>query len=215
MNRIFQILLIRPIYKRAARYYHSIIERIKNKEILNKWLQDGKPVPPPHIYKQQTIKEYQKWFNLQILVETGTYMGDMVLATNKLFEQVYSVELEKTLAKKAQDKFKFFKHIQIMQGDSSDELPNILSKIQDPALFWLDGHYSEGITAKGRLSTPIIQELTHILNHFVKDHVILIDDARCFNGKDDYPTLEELKTFVNNKRPSAAIEIKDDIIRIK
>ena len=31
-----------------------------------------------------------------------------------------------------------------------------------PAIFWLDGHYSAGITAMGEQATPIFKELTHI-----------------------------------------------------
>ena len=86
--------------------------------------------------------------------------------------------------------------------------------MNEPCLFWLDGHYSEGITAKGQLNTPILAELNHILNHSIKDHVILIDDARCFNGLDDYPTIDELKKIIVDKKPALQFSVADDIIRI-
>jgi hypothetical protein len=214
MRRIFKIPLIRLFYKLAANIYHCILEKNKKKEIVRDWFKNGKPIPPPHVYKQLIIKKYGKECKLKILVETGTCLGDMVHSCHKHFKQIYSVELDKTLAFKARERFKLYKHIKILQGDSSDELIGILSEIHKPALFWLDGHYSEGITAKGKLNTPIIQELTHILNHPLKNHLILIDDARCFNGTNDYPTIEELKAFVTNQNPNVAFEIKDDIIRI-
>ena len=107
-----------------------------------------------------------------------------------------------------------YPHINILRGDSSKVLPIILSKIDKPALFWLDGHYSAGITAKGDLNTPILKELKLILNHKIKKNIILIDDARCFVGKDDYPTIAELESFVKKINPNLSFKNEDDIIRI-
>jgi hypothetical protein len=53
-------------------------------------------------------------------------------------------------------------------------------QLQEPALFWLDGHYSGVDTGKDELDTPVSAELEAILGSPVKGHVILIDDARCF-----------------------------------
>jgi hypothetical protein len=52
-------------------------------------------------------------------------------------------------------------------------------------LFWLDGHFCGGVSAHGDKGTPILEELNLILSHRVKEHVILIDDARLFNGTFD------------------------------
>jgi len=53
-----------------------------------------------------------------------------------------------------------------------------------------------------------------ILNHpRAAEHVILIDDARLFVGKDDYPTLHALKQMVLTEQPNWNFEVKDDIIR--
>ena len=59
-----------------------------------------------------------------------------------------------------------------------------------------------------------LQELKTILSNSALKHVILIDDARCFTGKGDYPTIEQWRKFVNKKRPNMLLEIKNDIIRI-
>ena len=156
------------------------------------------------------IKNFAQNFNTPILIETGTYLGDMVHAMRKSFTRIISFELDPTLAAQAQQRFANDNHIEIMQGDSGKLLGDYLKKINDPCLFWLDGHYSGGITAKGSLETPIKNELTAILSHPVDAHVILIDDARCFTGENDYPTLEELKTFVAGRRFS----VEHDVIRI-
>ena len=100
-----------------------------------------------------------------------------------------------------------------MYGDSIDVLPEILAKIEQPCLFWLDAHYSGGVTAKGKKETPILQEIQYILNHDIDRHIILIDDARCFNGQNDYPTIQELKNIILSHLPDWLFEIDNDVIR--
>jgi len=93
-------------------------------------------------------------------------------------------------------------------------LPEILSSLKKPCLFWLDAHYSADSTIKGDVETPIAEELKAILHHSVQNHVILIDDARRFIGKNDYPTIKWLKDYVLKYRPDWSFEIENDIIRI-
>jgi hypothetical protein len=89
-----------------------------------------------------------------------------------------------------------------------------MKKLDQPALFWLDGHYSSGETAKGDKDTPIYEELKHILNFPGQGHVIVIDDARCFGNAPDYPDIEELSGFVRSRWPEVNIVVQDDSIRI-
>ena len=186
---------------------------INHQQQLDEWEKNGRPSPPPHIVKQMAIEEYQKKFNAKILVETGTYLGDMVEAQRNRFEKIYSVELSKKLFQRAVKKFKLYPHINILNGDSGIVLNKIVSGIEVPALFWLDGHYSEGITAKGVKECPVEEELQAILKSELR-HIILIDDARLFNGTHDYPTLDELKQLYNKSGRNYSITIKDDIIRL-
>ena len=182
--------------------------------VLREWEQQGRPVPPPPVYKQVTLRTYARQFGLQVLIETGTYLGDTVEASKDQFRRIYSIELSMDLAKLTKKRFQQEAHITILQGDSEEVLPAILSEIQGPCLFWLDGHYSEGITALGKSVTPILGELETILAHPVQDHVLLIDDARNFRHENSHPTLEELHTFVADRRPDLLFEVKDDIIRM-
>lgn len=202
------------IYKIIKKIYYRIINNIDNRKILKTYVKNGKPFPPPKVFKQITVKKYAKLFSIQTLIETGTFKGEMIDATKKNFSKIYSIELDKILYKNAIKKFSKFSHISIIHGDSSKTLPNILNNITCPCLFWLDGHYSGGITAKGNLETPIIKELNHILNHYIKDHVILIDDSRMFIGRNNWPTIKEIKDLILIKRPDMIFEVKDDIIRI-
>ena len=44
--------------------------------------------------------------------------------------------------------------------------------------------------------------------------MILIDDARNFDGSHDYPDLDDLRQSVLSRHPHARFEVKDDVIRI-
>ncbi len=65
------------------------------------------------------------------------------------FKDVYSVEIGDDLYNAAKQKFRNSKNVHLFHGDSGKVLAELLYRIDQPALFWLDGHYSAGITAKG------------------------------------------------------------------
>lgn len=185
---------------------------LKARKEISKWERLGCPLPPPHIIKQRNIISLAKKYDLKILVETGTYLGDMVNATKGKFKLVYSVELSEFLYNKAKIRFQYDNNVVLFQGDSAVELGNILKLIDAPTIFWLDGHYSSGVTAKGVKDTPIYEELTHLLNNMHYRHVIVIDDARCFGTDPSYPSLDELSKFIKHIRPNITIELKNDSI---
>jgi len=202
--------LLRPFVPKALLIFkRTLLEKKQLKE----WQKNGCPVPPPHMVKQKTIQEYQKKYGLTTMVETGTFLGDMVEAQKKIFEKIISIELGVDLFKKAQKRFEKDRNVTIMQGDSGIVLPKILRNLNTPALFWLDGHYSAGITAKGDKDCPIFEELDAIFNSKKLDHILLIDDARCFTGMGDYPTIEKLTDYVRNKNGKYQVDVKHDIIR--
>ena len=187
---------------------------MRQKKELRYWEENGRPVPPPHLIKQRKLINYAKEYGLRIFIETGTYYGDMVEAMRKKFDLIYSIELSAELHRRAIQRFKSCKHICLVQGDSGKILGEVVNKINQPALFWLDGHYSAGETAKGSKDTPILKELNHIFNAPDFGHVIVIDDARCFGIDPAYPTIEELKHFICSQKSNASINIQDDSIRI-
>ena len=86
-----------------------------------------------------------------------------------------------------------------MCGDSGVVLESLLARIDEPCAIYLDGHYSGGVTSHGVKRVPIYEELHHVFSHPVKNHLVIIDDARCFNGKDGYPRIGELREFIRMK----------------
>lgn len=142
-----------------------------------------------------------------MLIETGTYYGDMVAAQLGNFERIISIELSDKLYKKAVERFKGVENVTLLHGDSGKLLPAIVKTLHEPATFWLDGHYSRGVTARGDKDTPVKDELKAILNHHIR-HKILMDDARHYTGDNDYPTIDEIKKAAKDY----TVTVDNDII---
>lgn len=206
MNKIFERLKLTPLYE--------IILPIIQRKQLHDWLLRGKKPPTPHLIKQKIIRKYASKYSVKTFVETGTYLGTMVNAAKNIFNKIYTIELDKLLYMRAKKKFSKFEYISVLFGDSAKVLPVILRKINKPTLFWLDAHYSGGITAKGKLDTPVIEEIKSILNHKIKGHIILIDDASEFNGKNDYPTIKMIKDIVSKKYPNCIFKTEYNTLQI-
>jgi len=181
-------------------------------EILH-WLRTGCSGVAPHPIKMMVVESYLKRFSIDDFVETGTYLGDTLGYIAKSGVRCTSIELSRELYEAAQKRFIGYKNVRLVQGDSGHRIPELLKEINKPVLFWLDGHYSSGITASAKTHTPISAELQAILSHSVKKHVILIDDARCFDGRNDYPRLEDLLRVIREEGSYSA-EVSADIIRL-
>lgn len=203
--------MFKEVIKKTCIY--DIIRRWRYGSLYLNMEKSGNLAPPPYEVKRLTILLYAKLYHLTTFVETGTYLGDTVDALKCDFEKIYSIELQHDLYDQAKRRFADFDHIHVIFGDSGKVLPEILGNIHNPCLFWLDGHYSSGNTARGSKDTPIIEELSHILSHSTADHVILIDDARLFNGQGDYPTLNQIRWFIHS-RSDYLFDIQHDIIRV-
>lgn len=190
-----------------------IMTRRLEKEVKD-WERHGRPDVLPNIMKHKIVEEYARKFRLPVLIETGTNMGAMVSAMTNVFQQIVSIELEESLYARAKRKFERFEHVRILHGDSAQVLTKLLPKVFEPCLFWLDAHYCGGMTARGPEGTPIVKELTQVLAHPIPGHIILIDDARCFTGENDYPGVGEIRDLVYQAHPDWVFECRQDIMRI-
>lgn len=196
------------------RIHKKIKEAISARKKIILWQLTGKSIPPPHVVKQNIVKNYATKFRLRNFIETGTYMGEMIDAVLNAFSKIISIEFDAALAEQAKNKYSSYGHVTILQGDSGQVLPLVISDITEPCLFWLDAHYSGGATSQSDLGTPIVKELKALMDHHCSDHVILIDDAREFTGKNNYPTLEEVEKIVFGKRGDWLMEVDADVIRL-
>jgi hypothetical protein len=120
-----------------------------------------------------------------VFIETGSYVGRGIEeALDANFNEIYSIELADKYYNLCCEKFKNNKNVHMIKGDSSIVLFDLIKNINQNISFWLDGHCSEGDTARGAYYTPLIQELEQIKRHHLKTHTIMIDDMRLWNEED-------------------------------
>lgn len=108
--------------------------------------------------------------------------------------------------------FSRFPNVEIINGPSEKIFPDLLAGLTGNINFWLDGHYSSGVTWKGEKETPILDELRSIsenLSHL--DRVcVLVDDIRMFGangtGQNDYPSLNALVDWARDNQLEWHIE---------
>lgn len=189
------------------------INRIRNWQEWWLW-QRGRLNHIPHYLKQDILRQSARTHRLGSFVETGTYFGDMVDALKGEFEKIQSIELDDFLFERAKRRFMNYPHIRMLHGDSASMLPLALASVDRPALFWLDAHYSGGITACSDQHSPILLELDHIFRHPIRGHVIIIDDARLFGTDSAYPSLEQLRDYIDAQSTPRKLDVRDDTIRI-
>lgn len=215
------LVCVNPAMKRFLAALRQVLswnthEKIRgsDRKTIQDWERNGKPAPPPHVVKQRNLRTIARQFGLKTLVETGTYYGDMVAALIHDFDKIYSIELGEDLHRQAVARFAGQGSVELIKGDSGRAIKDLLPRINSPSLFWLDGHYSAGVTARGEKDTPVMEELSHIFDSAEIGHVIVVDDARCFGVETGYPSIEELSNYVKTHRPNSHIEVADDAIRI-
>lgn len=204
-------------YRRAIRESaagQAILSRRRQAEAAA-WEAAGKQDRTPYWVKVNTIADYAARYGTRVFVETGTYQGEMIAAQEARFDRLLSVELDPNLHAAATRRFRRRPKVELYQGDSATRLPEMLATANEPALFWLDAHYSRNLiaTAKGEVETPISAELGIILERPFAD-VVLIDDADEFDGTNDYPPLDALLIELRDHHPDRDVTCDDAIIRI-
>lgn len=148
-----------------------------------------------HTDKENLVVETADRWDLDILVETGTFRGDMVHAVKSHFDHVYTIELDPTLAQLAQLRFAQ-DNVTVLQGDSATRLAAVVASLARPTLYWLDAHSKFGEQYAGH---PLLNELEAIRRGMdgVRK-VILIDDMHLL-GREDFPTEDEVLQNLDGK----------------
>ena len=190
----------------------TIVRKVRQTNINIKWYLAGRPDPAPDPIKHKIIRRLGKKHGLKTFIETGTAGGLMVKAVRRTFSKIISIELFDELYENAKKMFADDKNITIIHGDSGEKLIELLPQITEPVFFWLDAHYSGEGTAKAAIETPIVKELLTIFARKNKKDVIMIDDARCFDGTHDYPTIEEVRELVAKQERFSFKIIRDMMV---
>jgi hypothetical protein len=171
------------------------------------------PRPVPSSKKWEIVANLGRKWHIRNFVETGTSKGHMINAQRDNFDRLVSIELDPGLHEAAARRFSSAEHISILLGNSADLLQHAAARLEGPALYWLDAHYS-GETPAGRdTELPLIRELSVIAARGNGNDVILIDDARLFGWR-GYPSMSRVRDTVGRSFPTHRIYVASDIIHI-
>ncbi|MBJ7901329.1 MAG: hypothetical protein GC158_15730 [Cyanobacteria bacterium RI_101] len=85
-------------------------------------------------------------FQISSFIETGTYYGGTAVWAARVFGKVLTIERSPELYHQAVEAHKNIENIQFILGDSKIELSKIITELSSPSLFWLDAHWSGGLT---------------------------------------------------------------------
>ena len=117
------------------------------------------------------------------LIESGTYRGHTTRKCAPLFQKVVTIEIDDSLAQRATQFLKDNTNIEVVHGDVIDSLPGILVREDmHDILVYLDGHFSGGITGKGKSDEPACDAINILSKHADKISAIIVDDFREFGG---------------------------------
>jgi hypothetical protein len=137
-------------------------------------------------------------------IETGTCWGETVSNMEPYFNNIYTIEFSEMFYKRTKNKYAGTKIIFLL-GDSSIVFETLLPTIEEPTIFFLDGHWSQNGTGKSAKDCPLDEEITHINNLFKNEAIIIIDDYRLFGtnpeGGEDWSQIskENLIKILSNR----------------
>ena len=151
------------------------------------------PIPRP--------KPFLSAYRNQVFIETGSHRGDGIQAAlDAGFRCIYSVELNPFDFGWCACRFeKFGARVHRFNSDSRSFLRDLLPGVTTRCTFWLDAHEC-GSGAGDAKDCPLLEELSLIAMHEIKEHTILIDDVRLF-GTDSFPSVDQVIGIIKAINP--------------
>lgn len=188
----------------------SVYKMLEGVLPLREWRSRQYSAPSPWSVKIEVLRRYGS--SSETWIETGTYLGDTTNELARWGGVVHTIEPSPELAQAARLRFRSESKVTVHEGVSEDLLPGILASTSGSIALWLDGHWSDGLTFRGPLDTPIVQELESLSRKVRGDDplVVLVDDVRCFDptvpGCESYPTRSYLVEWADRAGLSWTIE---------
>jgi hypothetical protein len=127
----------------------------------------------------ELISKLREACGIRTFVETGTFAGATAYWASQEFESVFSIEMSDHYHSQAVRRYGQCERIKFIKGDSREQLIEIVRGCASPIMFWLDAHWSGGMTAGSENQCPLLDEL-RVINENTNDAYVLVDDARIF-----------------------------------
>jgi hypothetical protein len=148
-------------------------------------------------------------------IETGTYLGVTANRCSRIFDHVYTIEIEPKLAASAAQFLSRRPNVRVVCGDAVTELPSIFrSNRFDSAVVFLDGHFSGGVTGYGALPEPALEEMRVLAEFKSRVGAIVIDDFRSFGVEPGFPQKSELLRAAEDLFGEYALSVNYDQLAI-
>jgi len=147
--------------------------------------------------------DLRRKYGLAVFVESGLGQGTTALWAEYRFDTVISIEtdgysIEKFIARNPKSK------VVTIEGDSAIEMTRVIRvHLDNPALFWLDGHTDD--------YAPILGELEAI-NLSLLANVIMIDDWRMFGTCAKWPSKEKVIAYATAHGRRWAYDVDDVLV---
>lgn len=110
-------------------------------------------------------------YNIDTVVETGTFRGNTTILFSFLFDDVHTIEVSPKYYDIALEKLKEFSNVHTYLGSSEKVLKDILPQLQDKTiLFYLDAHWNK--------FWPLLDEIEEITKTHKDNCIIVVDDAK-------------------------------------
>jgi hypothetical protein len=169
------------------------------------------------VLPQQLATDLRSRLSLSRAIETGTYRGRGTRLLASVFPEVITIEVAPQLAQAARGALADLPGVAVREGSSRDVLPETIDGTK-PTLYWLDGHWSGGVTGGAEDECPVLAEIAAIAAGH-PDDCILIDDARLFlappsppHRAEQWPSYREIEDAVHATRPDNLVLVAHDII---
>jgi len=161
----------------------------------------------------QLATDLARLANIRRAVETGTYKAKTARKLSAIFPTVVTIELDVALHAAAVQTLSDLPGVTARQGHSVAVLSDVAGDGAEPTFYFLDGHWSGGVTSGAEDECPVIEELAAIgTGH--PDDCIVIDDAHMFTSAPappmdpaKWPTLLEVFDALRGYRPDHFITL--------
>jgi len=149
--------------------------------------------------------------NINYFVETGTQVGRTAAWAASHFRVVVTIEVDREYYIGSIQKYWHLNNVRFVFGNSAEKLLEIAPFIKEPAMFWLDAHWSRDLSyPQPEIICPVMAEIEAINHGEDPGHVIMIDDARLFVGG-NWPEIGEVIRALQEGHNRHVI-IKEDVI---
>ena len=157
---------------------------------------------------------------IQTFVETGTFQGRTAEWAAGHFKRVVTIERAPDLHAAASRRLANAKNLSCRFGHCRDVLASLLPELTQTSLFWLDAHWSGGVTYGVTDECPLLDEIA-IIDQHDQHHVLLIDDARLFlapppapHRPESWPSIDTVCRVLTARGDCYVCVHEDVIIRV-